>query len=400
MSGAVSPLAPAELARPPEISGVRLTTSHTGLRYKNRDDLLVAVLPEGSAVAGVLTKSAAASAPVFHCRRSLETGRARGLVVNAGNANAFTGAAGPAFAKATAEAMAARLGCPPGEILLASTGVIGQPLPEDALARRLPAHESAPAANWETAARAIMTTDTFPKLAGGRARGVSLSGIAKGSGMIAPDMATMLGFLFTDAAISPGLLQELVRDAADRSFNSITVDGDTSTSDTLLVFATNAGPKITEAEADGFVELLRQVTGDLARQIVRDGEGARKFVSIRVEGAASDASARAIGKTIANSPLVKTAIAGEDANWGRIVAAAGRAGEPIDMERLKVSIGGVSVAAGGGPVEGYDETPVAAHMKGMEIDIRLELGLGAGRAEVWTCDLTERYIAINADYRS
>jgi glutamate N-acetyltransferase/amino-acid N-acetyltransferase len=407
---AVSPLAPAHFPALPPIAGVRLGGYAAALRYKGRPDVMVALLPPGTTVAGVLTRSLTASAPVLRCRANLKGGSARILVVNSGNSNAFTGAAGEAFVDATvAEAM--RLaGCRGDEVFVASTGVIGQPMDADLLARHLPAAvEAASEAGWEAAARAIMTTDTFAKGATATALidgvTVRISGFAKGSGMIAPDMATMLGFLFTDAAIAAPALQALLSATTDRSFNCITVDSDTSTSDTVLLAATGAAghAPVTDAAdprlAD-FRRALDAVALDLAHQIVRDGEGATKFVSIAVTGAESDAAARRVGLVIANSPLVKTAIAGEDANWGRIVAAVGKAGERAERDRLVIAIGGVQICANGMQVPGYDETPVAAHMKGSDIDIAVDLGVGQGRARVWTCDLTHGYIDINGSYRS
>ncbi|HYE48468.1 MAG TPA: bifunctional glutamate N-acetyltransferase/amino-acid acetyltransferase ArgJ [Azospirillaceae bacterium] len=410
MANPVSPLAPAGFPDLPPIPGVRLASHNCGIRYKGRDDLMLAVLPEGTTVAGVLTRSLTASAPVHWCREGLKGGSARCLVVNAGNSNAFTGAAGEAFVKATVEEAARLAGCRTSEVFVASTGVIGQPMPADRIASQLAAiFPKASEAAWEPAARAIMTTDTFPK--GSTATAVidgvtvRLSGFAKGSGMIAPDMATMLGFLFTDAAIAAPVLQKLLSAATDRSFNCTTVDGDTSTSDTVILVATGkAGHEAITDAADprlrGFKRALDKVCLDLAQQIVRDGEGATKFVTLTVRGAASNRAAKRIALTVANSPLVKTAIAGEDANWGRIVAAVGRAGEKADRDRLVISIGGVQICADGMEVPGYDEAPVAAHMKGREIDIDVDLGLGRGRATVWTCDLTHRYIDINGSYRS
>jgi glutamate N-acetyltransferase/amino-acid N-acetyltransferase len=347
---------------------------------------------------------------VHCCRRHLAGGMVRAIVVNSGNSNAFTGRAGEAFVDATVSAAAALAGCAPEEVFVASTGVIGQPIPTDAIAVHLPglADKLSPDA-WTAAAKAIMTTDTFPKGATRTAKigdvTVTLNGFAKGSGMIAPDMATMLGFLFTDAAIAAPVLQTLLSDSNERSFNAVTVDGDTSTSDTVLLSATGrAGNDPVTDAADprlaGFKAALDAVMLDLAHQIVRDGEGATKFVAVHVEGADSDHAAKRIAMSIANSPLVKTAIAGEDANWGRIVMAVGKAGERADRDLLKISIGGVLICADGMEVPGYDETPVARHMKGQDIDIRVDLGLGHGSATVWTCDLTHGYIDINGSYRS
>ncbi|WP_029010646.1 bifunctional glutamate N-acetyltransferase/amino-acid acetyltransferase ArgJ [Azospirillum halopraeferens] len=407
----VSPLAPSAFPTLPPLAGVRLATANSGIRYKGRDDLLVAVLDPGTTVAGVLTRSLAASAPVEWCRMALPHGLGRALVVNAGNANAFTGKAGDATVQATVRAAAQIAGCAPEEVYVASTGVIGQPLAPDAIARVLPVPGDAPAtaAAWEAAARAIMTTDTFAKGATRTAKiggtTVTLNGFCKGSGMIAPDMATMLGFIFTDAAIPAPALQGMLSALTEKTFNAITVDSDTSTSDTVLLFATGraGNAPVSQADEAGLIEFraaLEDLMMDLAHQIVRDGEGATKFVAIRVSGAESDAAAKRIGLTIANSPLVKTAIAGEDANWGRIVMAVGKAGERADRDRLKISIGGTLICAEGMEMPGYDEAPVAAHMKGKEIDIAVDLGLGSGRATVWTCDLTHGYIDINGSYRS
>jgi len=405
---AVSPLAPARFPDLPEIGGVRFATVEAGIRYKGRDDLLLAELAPGTAVAGALTRSLTASAPVDWCREALKGGRARAIVVNSGNANAFTGRLGAAAVEHTVRAAASALGCAEREILVSSTGVIGEPLPaESTIVRKLPALAQAlsPGA-WGAAARAIMTTDTFPKGASATAaiggKTVRIAGIAKGSGMIAPDMATMLAYVFTDAAVPPGLLQKLTDRAVARSFNAITVDGDTSTSDTVLVAATGAAgnPAPDAAMLRGFGRALEAVCRDLAHQIVRDGEGATKFVEIAVSGAASARAARRIGLAVANSPLVKTAIAGEDANWGRIVMAVGKAGEKADRDALRISIGGVEIARGGQAAPDYDEAPVARHMQGQEIGIALDVGVGRGKAVVWTCDLTHGYIDINGSYRS
>ncbi|MBP7335339.1 bifunctional glutamate N-acetyltransferase/amino-acid acetyltransferase ArgJ [Niveispirillum sp.] len=414
MATAVSPLAPTSFPSLPPVPGVRLAGHRAGIRYKTpRNDVMVAVLDEGSSVAAVLTRSLTASAPVHRCRAHLAGGAVRALVVNAGNSNAFTGKAGEAFVDATIDATVALLGCKPSEIFPASTGVIGQPMPSDLIAKSLPEAFTklvpAEGAAWEVAARAIMTTDTFPKGASATATidgvTVTVAGFAKGSGMIAPDMATMLAYVFTDANIAPGPLQAALSSATDRSFNSITVDGDTSTSDTLVLCATRkAAHAAIEDAADprlaAFAAALDAVCLDLAKQIVRDGEGATKFVEVRVTGAESDAAAKRIALTIANSPLVKTAVAGEDANWGRIVAAVGRAGERADRDLLVISAGGVQICANGMEVPGYDEAPVAAHMKGQEILFEVDIGLGAGKATVWTCDLTHGYIDINGSYRS
>jgi glutamate N-acetyltransferase / amino-acid N-acetyltransferase len=413
----VSPLAPAAFPLLPPITGVRLATGCAGIRYKTpRDDMMLAVLEPGAQVAAVLTRSLTASAPVLRCRAHLaQGGSVRALVVNAGNSNAFTGKAGEAFVDATLSEMAALIGCRPQEVFPSSTGVIGQPMPADLLARALPAAYAAltpaDAASWEKTARAIMTTDTFPKGASAvctiDGQAVTLVGIAKGSGMIAPDMATMLAYVFTDAAIAAAPLQAALARAVDASFNAITVDGDTSTSDTLIACATGTAGHTPLLSANdprlaAFEAALHSVCLNLAHQIVRDGEGASKFVSIVVRGAESDDAAKRIAMTVANSPLVKTAIAGEDANWGRIVAAIGRAGEKAERDLLVISIGGTTICRDGMEVPAYDEAPVAAHMRGAAIDIAIDLNLpnGQGKAQVWTCDLTHGYIDINGSYRS
>jgi glutamate N-acetyltransferase/amino-acid N-acetyltransferase len=403
--GAVSPLAPKAFPALADIAGVKLSVAETGLRYKGRDDLLLVELPEGTSMAGVLTRSLTRSAPIDWCRRALKSGHGRAIVVNAGNANAFTGKAGEAMVIETARSVAERLNVTPGEVFIASTGVIGQPLPARCITDALPKLREA---TWEDAAKAILTTDTFAKGASTTVdigdTTITITGFAKGSGMIAPDMATMLAFVFTDAAIAPSVLQSMVSHSADRSFNAITVDGDTSTSDTLLVAATGAAgntPLTSKSEeAHAFHEALENVLVDLAQQIVRDGEGASKFMTIKVRGARSDHAARRIAFSIANSPLVKTAIAGEDANWGRIVMAVGKSGEEADRDRLDVSVGGVLIASEGMEVPGYDETPVVTHMKGREVEIVVDLHLGQGKDTVWTCDLTHGYIDINGSYRS
>jgi glutamate N-acetyltransferase / amino-acid N-acetyltransferase len=404
-----SPLAPAAFPDLPAIPGVRAAVARA--RYKNWDrcDLTFVALDEGTAVAGVTTKSKCPSPEVEWCRATLPLGRARALVVNAGNSNAFTGNRGRAAVEAIAVKVAGSLGCLPSDIFVASTGVIGVPLPIDKAEAGIEAVLAAPEASWEDAAATIMTTDTFPKAARASVvigeRTVNLVGIIKGSGMIAPDMATMLGFIFTDAAVEPAFLQKMLEAANERSFSCITVDGDTSTSDTVLAFATGAAGNaplrsFDDDGADAFQAGLSDLCIQLAHLVVRDGEGASKFVTIEVEGAVSDESARRIGLSIANSPLVKTAIAGEDANWGRVVMAVGKAGEPAERDSLSIRFGQTPVARNGLAVEGYDEGPVAAHLKGREIEIGVDLGLGQGRATVWTCDLTHGYISINADYRS
>ncbi len=400
---------PGPLARPmpdlPPMAGVRLGAAEAGIRYNGRTDLVLAEFSAGTNVAGVFTQNKCPGAPVDWCRAALAGGQARALVVNAGNANVFTGEAGRAACRATAEAASALIGCDPEAVFLASTGVIGEQLPVGRIVSALPAlHASLSDAAWAQAARGIMTTDTFPKastrtatLGGHRVR---ISGIAKGSGMIAPDMATMLCFVFTDAALPAPVLQRLLAAGTARSFNRTTVDSDTSTSDTLLLFATGAAGNDPAADTASFAEALDAVLLDLAQLVVRDGEGAQKFIRVAVSGAVDDGSARRVALAVANSPLVKTAIAGEDANWGRIVMAVGKAGEPADRDRLSVSVGGVWMARAGSVVDGYDEAPVVAHMRGRDIDIGIDLGLGEGRCAVWTCDLTHGYIDINGSYRS
>ena len=405
----ISPFAPEAFPELPEIAGLRLFATRSGLKYQGRDDLLLAVFDQATA-AGVFTRSATAAAPVRWCRAALQggRGRARALVVNAGNANAFTGAAGEETAAATARAAARLIGAAEHEVQVCSTGVIGEAFAAEALTRHFPAMLGGEAASWEAAARAIMTTDTYPKggAASGEAGGAPfrIAGIAKGSGMIAPNMATMLAFVFTDAAVPPALLQRLLADAAEQTFNRITVDGDTSTNDTVLAFATGQGGAVVkegdEAAITAFAEALHAVCRDLALQIVRDGEGISKFVSIAVQGAPDAAAARRIAMSIANSPLVKTAIAGEDPNWGRIVMAVGKSGVDIDQRALEIRIGGQLVAKDGAVAPAYSEARAAEHMKGREIDIAVAVGSGPGATTVWTCDLTHAYIDINADYRS
>ncbi|HLU37414.1 MAG TPA: bifunctional glutamate N-acetyltransferase/amino-acid acetyltransferase ArgJ [Thermomicrobiales bacterium] len=405
-----SPLAPAEFPQMPVISGVRLGATSAGIKYKDRTDLLLVELDPGTTVAGVLTRSLTASAPVDWCRIALPRGRARAIIVNSGNANAFTGQAGEATVDRTVRRAAELFECLPEEVFVSSTGVIGEPIDPGIIPAALDRLKGATRPDaWAEAAAAIMTTDTFPKGVTRTAQigeaTVRVNGIVKGSGMIAPDMATMLGYIFTDAAIPANVLQTLLTSATDRTFNCITVDSDTSTSDTVLLCATGqATHRTVSASTDphlqDFRRALDEVCLELAHQVVRDGEGATKFVSIRVDGAASDLAARRIGLAIANSPLVKTAIAGEDANWGRIVMAVGKSGEKADRDRLSISIGGVQVAKDGKVVEGYDEEPVARHMKGSEIDFAVDVGVGRGSAQIWTCDLTHGYIDINGSYRS
>ncbi len=413
MSHAVSPLAPKSNPTLPAVEGVRFATAEAGIKYKNRTDVLLAIFDEGTTVAGVFTTSKCPSAPVDWCRANLAGGKARALVVNSGNANAFTGKRGIETVTITADIAAKAVGCAASEVFLASTGVIGEPLDarkfEGVLAETARRVAAGP---YIAAAEAIMTTDTFPKVA---TRTVSvggvdvvINGIAKGAGMIAPDMATMLSFLFTDLAIAPAVLQGLVSAGVVDSYNALTIDGDTSTSDTVVVFATGKAAArgqapITSADdprLPPFKAALDAVMLDLARLVARDGEGARKFVSITVEGAVSKASARRIAMSIANSPLVKTAIAGEDANWGRVVMAVGKAGEPADRDRLAIWFGDVRVAVEGERDPNYSEAAASAHMKRDEVEIRVEIGLGDASDTVYTCDLTKEYVAINGDYRS
>ena len=393
-----SPLAPAAFPDLPAVRGVTLGVAEAGTRYRGRLDAMLAVLPEGSAVAGVLTRSATASADVVRCREVLEAGGTgpAAIVVSAGNANAFTGKAGDGSVAAIRAGVAEATGVPEDRVLTCATGVIGEPLPHDrilAVLKRM----AGGGASWKDAADAIRTTDTFPKGTDARVGDVALAGIAKGSGMIAPDMATMLAYVFTDAAIPPDRLQAMLSRQVKRTFNRITVDSDTSTSDTLLLGATGAAGPVDEA---AFEDALHGVLLDLAHQVVRDGEGATKFVTVRVTGAADDADAERVARSIADSPLVKTAIAGEDPNWGRVVMAVGKSGARADRDRLSIRFGEVLVASEGWVHPGYREADAAAHMKGQEVTIHADLGLGTGEATVWTCDLTHGYIDINADYRS
>ena len=432
---AVSPLAPAAFVDLPPVGGVRLAVAEAGLRYVGRPDLMLAALPENATVAGVFTRSLCPSAPVEWCREALVAGggRGRAVICNAGNANAFTGAAGAAAARLTAETAADLLEIDPGEVLLASTGVIGELMPTEPLTAALPGLVSgladAAPAGWLEAAEAIRTTDTFPKGAWAPVAGTDavVAGVAKGSGMISPDMATMLAFVFTDLAVPAPVLQEALRRSVGASFNRITVDSDTSTSDTVLLAATGSAggeaadeaatvsagaaqtfgedSKKAAASSDrepwaAFQAALDAVTLDLAHQIVRDGEGATKFVAVTVTGAAGDEAAAAIARAIADSPLVKTALAAADANWGRIVMAVGKSGQLADRDRLAIWIGDEQCAEAGGPRPGYDEARATRHLQGTEIDIRVDVGIGTGSATVWTCDLTHAYIDINAGYRS
>ena len=408
---AISPLAPASIPKVPPVAGVRFATGAAGIRYKGRTDVLLALFDKGTQVAGVFTTSKCPSAPVDWCRARLAGGKARALLVNSGNANAFTGKTGADAAAFSAKLAAAATGAPAKEIFLASTGVIGEPLDArrfDGVLEGLAA--TATPERIEDAARAIMTTDTFPKLATAKAEiggvEVTIAGIAKGAGMIAPDMATMLAFVFTDASIAAAALQAMLKKSVKGSFNAITVDSDTSTSDTLLLFATGAARGAPEIETAGdrrlksFKAALDALLLDLAHQVVKDGEGARKFIEIAVEGAETDKAAKRIALSIANSPLVKTAVAGEDANWGRVVMAVGKAGEAADRDKLAIWFGGTRVAHKGLRDPAYEEAQVSELMKAPHVPIKVELGLGKGSAKVWTCDLTKEYIAINGDYRS
>jgi glutamate N-acetyltransferase / amino-acid N-acetyltransferase len=414
MSNAVSPLA-VPLPELPPLAGVRLSATAAGIRYQGRTDVVMMEVPPNSTVAGVFTSNQCPGAPVDWCRSSLKGGKARMIVVNAGNANVFTGKAGRDACAATAAAAAKLAGCPAKQVFVASTGVIGEVLPHEKLIAVLPALQEALAEDgWDAAARGIMTTDTFPKASTRTAQigdaTVRITGIAKGSGMIAPDMATMLCFIFTDAKIPADALQVMLKKGVDTSFNCTTVDSDTSTSDTVLLIATGQAkhPRVPAADDNAarnrmlsdFARALNEVLLDLALQVVGDGEGAQKRVRIDVTGATSAKSAKRIAMAVANSPLVKTAIAGEDANWGRIVMAVGKSGEPADRDKLSIGVGGVWMAREGAVIPGYDETPVVAHMKGKEVEMAIDIGLGRGKATVWTCDLTHGYIDINGSYRS
>ncbi len=406
-----SPLAPARFPNLLPVAGVRLASVAAGIRGKGQQDLMLAEFPKGTTVGGVFTQSQTASAPVEWCRAALQNGTGRGLVVNSGNSLAFTGRAGQKTVKSAAATAAKLIGCRQKDIFVASTGVIGEALSPTRIVRMLPKlHKSLAGGNWKQCAEAIRTTDTYPKGAVRIARidGASyvINGIAKGSGMIAPDMATMLAFAFTNAAIPAEVLQKLIAQSVEKSFNCVSVDSDTSTSDTVLLFATGQGPghsKITRAgdpRLKDFKNKLDELMLDLALQIVRDGEGASKFVTINVSGAASRKAARKIGFSIANSPLVKTAIAGEDPNWGRIIMAVGKAGEKADRDKLSIRLGDQLVAAQGGAAPKYREARAARYMKGQEIEITVDVGVGKSAATVWTCDLTHGYVSINADYRS
>ena len=404
----ISPLAPAAFPDMPVVKGLRLATAAAGIRYPGRDDLMLAELPPGSTAAGVFTRSLCTAAPVDWCRHALASsgGRGRAVIVNSGNANAFTGQSGYAAAQHTAESVAGALDAAAHEVLVASTGVIAEDLPTGRIDAALPGLVSslAPAggASWEPAAASIGTTDTFPKGASAPVAGTSahVAGIAKGSGMIAPDMATMLAFVFTDLAVDPPAAQDCLAASVDRSFNRITVDSDTSTSDTVLLAATGTSGQPATLHMADFQAALDAVTLDLAHQIVRDGEGATKFVAVTVTGAADDAAAQAIARAVADSPLVKTALAASDANWGRIVAAVGKAGQRADRDRLAMWIGDEQCADAGMPRPGYSEERATDHLLGDNIELRVDVGVGDGEATVWTCDLTHGYIDINAGYRT
>tara|TARA_B110000444_G_scaffold80499_1_gene76044 strand:+ start:383 stop:1609 length:1227 start_codon:yes stop_codon:yes gene_type:complete len=405
----LSPLAPEAFPVIPNITGVRMASVACGVRYSGKLDLLFAEFDVGTQVAGVFTQSQTAAAPVEWCKQALLEGKARALVVNSGNANAFTGKSGENTVRLTAENASEKVNSKSNEIFIASTGVIGEQLPHKKITDALVHLDTKVNIDWRSAAEAICTTDTFPKgsyekvMVGGVE--VLIGGIAKGSGMIAPNMATMLSFIFTDASIPSDILQILLKDSVEKSFNCITVDSDTSTSDTVLLFSTCKvkHQRIKNYDQNELTEFklgLDRVLLDLAHQIVCDGEGATKFIEINVSGADSNDAAKEIGFSIANSPLVKTAIAGEDANWGRIVMAVGKSGQKANRDALTISIGGVLIASNGQVVEGYDEMPVAQHMKGSSIVIDVDVGVNNGQSKVWTCDLTHGYIDINADYRT
>ncbi|EKF40448.1 bifunctional ornithine acetyltransferase/N-acetylglutamate synthase protein [Nitratireductor indicus C115] len=413
MSSAVSPLAPKKYPSMPEIDGVRIATAEAGVKYKGRTDLLAMVFDEGTTAAGVFTRSKCPSAPVDFCRSNLPEGKARILVVNSGNANAFTGKKGRVTTATVGAAAAKAVEAPESSVFMASTGVIGEPLPADRICEHLAGLvQKARPEGWLDAARAIMTTDTYPKVVTATVKlgdtDVTINGIAKGAGMIAPDMATMLSFVATDAPIAAPVLQELLSKGTGKTFNAVTVDSDTSTSDTLMLFATGAAekrgaPRITDAKDPrlaGFRRALNRILKGLALQVVRDGEGARKEIEITVTGAKSARSAKKIALSIANSPLVKTAVAGEDANWGRIVMAVGKAGEPAERDLLAIWFGKIRVAHQGERDPDYSEDATSTYMKRDEIAIRVDIGIGRGKATVWTCDLTKEYVAINGDYRS
>ena len=412
-AAAVSPFAPLSLPHLPPLDGVRFATAEAGIRYKGRTDLMVAVMDKGTTAAGVLTQSKTASAPVLWCRKSLKKGEARILVVNSGNSNAFTGKRGADAVDLTVDFAAKAVDCARHEVYVASTGVIGEPMDAGKFAQLLGgmAKGAKPDA-FEPAARAILTTDTYPKLATRTVKigktDVTINGFCKGAGMIAPDMATMLCFIFTDAAIAAEPLQALLSEHVKSTFNCMTVDGDTSTSDTCLLFATGTArgrgqDEITKAgskKLKDFSQALHDVMRDLAIQVAKDGEGLSKFVTFVVEGAESKEAARKIGLSCANSPILKTAIAGEDPNWGRVVMAVGKSGEAADRDKLSIWFGERCVARDGERAAEYVEATAAAYMKNREITIRIDVGVGKACAQVWTCDLTHDYVSINADYRS
>ena len=401
----VSPLAPETTPSLPPVAGCRMAGVACGIRYKEKIDLLLMAFEEGTQVAGVFTKSKTAAAPILRSRQHLAGGQARGLVVNSGNANAFTGQLGEMAVTQTVTHAAQLLGCEPEECFVASTGVIGEPLPYEKIIAGLPvAYDALGHDNWLNAAKAICTTDTFPKLATRSVKigsdSVTLNGIAKGSGMIAPDMATMLAYIVTDAKIGHETLQSLLRDCTETTFNAITVDSDTSTSDMLLAFATGQGAAVTNESLAAFREALHSLMLELAQLIIRDGEGAQKFFSVRVTGAESTADAKLVAMAIANSPLIKTAIAGEDANWGRVVMAVGKSGAAADRDKLQIRFGKYLLTQNGQRHPDYDEAKTSAYMKQRELEISVDLGLGKGEFTAYSCDLTNGYIAINADYRT
>lgn len=412
MASKISPLAPKQIPDMPALNGVRMATAKAGIKYQGRTDLLFMVFDEPANVAGVFTRSKCPSAPVDHCRKALSHGKARGVVVNSGNANAFTGKKGVLTTDQTAKAAANALHAHENEIFLASTGVIGEPMDASRFTGLLPqmAIDALPD-NWLEAAKAIMTTDTFPKLATRSIQfgeqTIVINGIAKGAGMIAPDMATMLSFVVTDAPIESHILQELLSDKVQATFNSITVDSDTSTSDSLLLFATGKAKGSTKALSDKndvryqqFAQALYEVLHELSLQVVTDGEGAHHLMEVKVEGATNDNAAKIIARSIANSPLVKTAVAGEDANWGRVVMAVGKAGVEADRDKLSIWFGPHRLAVGGERDSNYNEEEASRYMKGQHIVIKVEIGLGNGSATIWSCDLTKEYVEINGDYRS
>lgn len=412
MASKISPLAPKQIPDMPALNGVRMATAKAGIKYQGRTDLLFMVFDDPANVAGVFTRSKCPSAPVDHCRKALSHGKARGVVVNSGNANAFTGKKGVVTTDQTAKAAADALHAHENEIFLASTGVIGEPMDASRFTGLLPqmAIDALPD-NWLEAAKAIMTTDTFPKLATRSIQfgeqTIVINGIAKGAGMIAPDMATMLSFVVTDAPIESHILQELLSDKVQATFNSITVDSDTSTSDSLLLFATGKAKGNAKALSDKndvryqqFAQALYEVLHELSLQVVTDGEGAHHLIEVKVEGATNDNAAKIIARSIANSPLVKTAVAGEDANWGRVVMAVGKAGVEADRDKLSIWFGPHRLAVGGERDSNYNEEEASRYMKGQHIVIKVDIGLGNGSATIWSCDLTKEYVEINGDYRS